>query len=149
MRCHVARPRECRRGRPETTARTSYEGPFLVKSGQREIAVNYYCGKVDRPRAGRIHLRAVAVDWYAAKMNDLTEKPRPTGREALLVRLKWTWICLTWYVLSIGPLYWSWYHAIVQGEPSLIEAFYRPLIYACEIPPIGSIVNAYINLWVL
>ncbi len=97
----------------------------------------------------QIHLRAAPEDWYAARMSNVAEKPRLTRWQAILIQLKWTWICLTWYVLSIGPMYWQWYHAVVQGEPSVIEAFYRPLIYACQIPPIGAVVNAYIELWVL
>lgn len=64
-------------------------------------------------------------------------------------RLKWTWIFLTWYVLSIGPMYWIWHHAVVHGDWWPIEFFYRPLVLACEIPPIGKLVNAYIELWVL
>ena len=81
-------------------------------------------------------------------MSEAQPTPRPTPMQALLVRLKWTWICLTWYVLSIGPMYWPWYHAKVQGDFSLVEMFYRPLVYACQFPPIGAVVNAYIELWV-
>jgi hypothetical protein len=81
-------------------------------------------------------------------MENVAKKPQPTFAQAVFNRLKWAWICLTWYVLSIGPMYWQWHHATMQGEPSLIEAFYRPLVYLCEIPPIGAVVNAYIELWV-
>jgi hypothetical protein len=34
-------------------------------------------------------------------------------------------------------------------EPSFVEAFYRPLLYLCQIPLIGDLINAYIDLWVL
>ncbi len=83
-------------------------------------------------------------------MTDVAQKPHPTLRQAILSRLKWTWIWLTWYILSIGPMYWTWFHGSMSSEPSLVEAFYRPLIYACAIfPPLGTLVNAYIELWVL
>ena len=83
-------------------------------------------------------------------MTAVVEKKRLPLRQAILTRLKWTWIWLTWYILSIGPLYWTWFHASNSHEPSLVEAFYRPLIYACAvIPPLGALVNAYIELWVL
>ncbi len=83
-------------------------------------------------------------------MTYVAEKTRPTLHQAILSRLKWTWIWLTWYILSIGPMYWSWHHAANNSEPSLVEAFYRPLLYACAIvPPLGELVNAYIELWVL
>lgn len=83
-------------------------------------------------------------------MTYVAEKTRPTLRQAIFSRLKWTWIWLTWYILSIGPMFWPWYHATNNSEPSLIEAFYRPLLYACFMfPPLGTLVNAYIELWVL
>jgi hypothetical protein len=82
-------------------------------------------------------------------MSDVAETPPPTPRKSVLNRLKWFWICTTWYVLSIGPMYWPWHHSVTRGDRSLVEVFYRPLVYACEIPPIGSVVNAYIELWVL
>ncbi len=83
-------------------------------------------------------------------MTDVAEKTHLHLRQAIIKRLTWTWICLTWYTLSIGPMYWSWFHAAHSSEPSLVEAFYRPLIYACAvIPPFGDLVNAYIELWVL
>lgn len=83
-------------------------------------------------------------------MTDVAEKTHLNLRLAIIRRLKWTWICLTWYILSIGPMYWTWFHAAYNNEPSLVEAFYRPLIYACAVfPPLGALVNAYIELWVL
>lgn len=82
-------------------------------------------------------------------MNDVVQPPRPNRLKAVWARVKWTWICLTWYVLSIGPMYWQWHHSVVHGDNSLVEVFYRPLVYACQIPPVGYVVNAYIELWVL
>jgi len=64
-------------------------------------------------------------------------------------RVKWTAIFLVWYVLSIGPMFWHWHHARYAGEDSFIETFYFPLALACEIPWIGKIVNAYVDLWIL
>lgn len=82
-------------------------------------------------------------------MSTVAENKRPTRRPTFISRLKWWWIFLTWYVLSIGPLYWQWHHATVQGEGAFFEVFYRPLVYACEFRPFGAVVNAYIELWVM
>lgn len=84
--------------------------------------------------------------------------PRPLAEPAatkfdirafVLRRIWFTAMFLTWYVLSIGPMFWSWHHAQLQNEPSFVEFFYRPLAYACSIPIVADIVNAYINLWIL
>ena len=69
---------------------------------------------------------------------------------AYILRRVWHSVMyLTWYVLSIGPMFWQWHHAQMQSEPSFIEFFYRPLAYACKVPIINDVVNAYINLWIL
>ncbi|MES2791524.1 MAG: hypothetical protein V4719_18040 [Planctomycetota bacterium] len=83
-------------------------------------------------------------------MTDVAKNTQPQWRQLVLVRLKWTWIFLTWYTLSIGPMYWTWFDGTQSRDPSYVEAFYRPLVYACAlIPPLGKLVNAYIELWVL
>lgn len=56
---------------------------------------------------------------------------------------------MTWYVLSIGPMYWIWHQSAMINEPSFVEVFYRPLLLFCQIPVFGDLVNAYIELWVL
>jgi hypothetical protein len=68
----------------------------------------------------------------------------------LLLRIERTAIFLTWYVLSIGPMFWYWHHGVHSHQPSWIETFYRPLVYACDRwPLLGKVVNAYVDLWIL
>lgn len=69
-------------------------------------------------------------------------------RSYVLRRVWHSIMYLTWYVLSIGPMFWQWHQASMQSEPSFVEFFYRPLVYACKVPIINDFVNAYINLWI-
>lgn len=59
----------------------------------------------------------------------------------------WGWLL---YMLSIGPMFWSWYESTyVSGSP-WIAVIYAPLLVACELcPPFGWFVNSYINLWIV
>ncbi|MDB5389442.1 MAG: hypothetical protein JWM11_5088 [Planctomycetaceae bacterium] len=77
------------------------------------------------------------------------QTPRRTWKQRILTSAMWWWICLTWYALSIGPMYWTWHSAAMVEEPSFIEVFYRPLLYLCQIPIFGDLMNAYIELWVM
>ncbi len=63
--------------------------------------------------------------------------------------LLWLGNFLFWYVLSIGPAFWIWHSARLQSEPTWIETFYAPLLVACEVPWVRSLVNRYIDLWIL
>ena len=59
-----------------------------------------------------------------------------------------------WYVLSIGPMFWTWHHAREWSEQSnrlsLIETFYLPLAVACHVLPwFRDLVNSYVNWWIL
>ena len=76
-------------------------------------------------------------------------RPRPTWKRYFLLRFQWSLIAFAWYLLLIGPLFWTWHHSVTNGEPSWVEYCYRPLVYACEIPVIRNVVNAYIDLWIL
>lgn len=62
-------------------------------------------------------------------------------------------IYLTLYVLSIGPMFWRWHTASHMADPSLTDSlvlhFYNPLLFACDIPFIRDLVNAYIDWWIL
>ncbi|MEO1996758.1 MAG: hypothetical protein ABGZ17_15950 [Planctomycetaceae bacterium] len=53
------------------------------------------------------------------------------------------------YALSIGPMFWLWYDSKYLGGASLVARIYEPLLWSCEIPPVGRAVNWYINLWIL
>jgi len=82
-------------------------------------------------------------------MDVIQATPRRTWKQRVISYLWWWWFCLTWYVLSIGPLYWTWHRAAMIDEPSFIEFFYRPLLLLSQIPIFGDLVNAYIELWVM
>ena len=64
-------------------------------------------------------------------------------------RLIVLFVLLTLYVLSIGPMWWSWYSGMyVSTEVNYwVIAFYEPLHQACRISWINGIVSAYIEWW--
>ena len=52
--------------------------------------------------------------------------------------------------ISIGPLFWVWFGAVFVDGPKWIARVYQPLIILCDvIPPLGRLVNAWINWWIL
>ncbi len=63
--------------------------------------------------------------------------------------LQRTFLLLSIYVLSIGPMYWQWYDGkFVTGSP-IIAAFYEPLVIAASyMSPFGEWLDWYINLWI-
>lgn len=69
---------------------------------------------------------------------------RRIGRQLLL----WG-IFLTFYFLSIGPMWWVWYSGMyVSTEANYwVIAFYEPLRLACEIDAVNSAVVAYVEWW--
>ncbi len=64
-------------------------------------------------------------------------------------RLMATMIVLAVYVLSIGPMFWSWYESKYLGGSPLVAAIYEPLLWTTEYPLIRHILNAYIDWWIL
>lgn len=58
-------------------------------------------------------------------------------------------ILLTLYVLSIGPMWWSWFSGMYLATESnyWVIAFYEPLRLACQIEVVNSVVTAYIEWW--
>ncbi len=60
-------------------------------------------------------------------------------------------IFTTLYVLSIGPMWWTWYSGMYVSTQSdyWVIAFYEPLRLACHIEWIDRIVTAYIEWWIL
>ncbi len=66
-------------------------------------------------------------------------------------------VVLVLYVLSIGPMYWTWYesyalyenHDDAMQNPDRVTLFYLPLIYACqENKDLRDYVNWYLDFWV-
>jgi len=73
-------------------------------------------------------------------------RPRPNRPRKILIRMA---VLLALYVLSIGPMYWSWYGAKVGLGSPLFLVFYRPLeIAAALVPAVGHFLNWYISLWI-
>lgn len=72
-------------------------------------------------------------------------KFRRWARRRLIV----TVVLLTFYVLSIGPMWWAWYSGMyVSTEANYwIIAFYEPLRLVCQIDWVNSVVMAYIEWW--
>ncbi len=53
------------------------------------------------------------------------------------------------YVLSIGPMYWTWIAAKHVDGSYYIAAFYEPLWFlAGLVPPLGEWLNWYVCLWI-
>jgi hypothetical protein len=53
------------------------------------------------------------------------------------------------YILSIGPMFWTWHYAEHFGGNELIRVFYTPLRLLCEIPVFEDLINRYIRWWIL
>ncbi|MFV0443320.1 MAG: hypothetical protein ACK5Q5_07095 [Planctomycetaceae bacterium] len=52
------------------------------------------------------------------------------------------------YVLSIGPMYWSWYSGKYANGSVYLAAFYEPLWILCvRYPWLGDWVDGYVWLW--
>ena len=52
--------------------------------------------------------------------------------------------------VSIGPLFWVWFGAVYVDGPKWFARLYLPLALLCEIcPPLGWLINAWINWWIL
>lgn len=92
--------------------------------------------------------------------NDSSQSANPeptTGPVAPSVRGHWievilldTYIVLSLYVLSIGPLYWQWYSAKFVDGPTVLAAFYEPLFWAANfIPLFGEWLDHYIRWWII
>ena len=73
-------------------------------------------------------------------------KERLTRFYCRLLTFSYVWLL---YALSIGPMFWHWYDSKYLGASELVAMFYEPLLWSCEIKPIGRAVNWYINLWIL
>ena len=80
------------------------------------------------------------------------QKPRLTWsswRRWVLRRILATFILLTLYVLSIGPMWWVWYSGMyVETETNYwVIAIYEPLRQACRIEWVNSAITWYIEWW--
>ena len=79
---------------------------------------------------------------------DRVINPQATLGRAVVRRLKLLfWIGLV-YVLSIGPMYWSWFRSKYNNEGVFWGLFYEPLwIVGNSVPPVGIAVDTYLLLW--
>jgi len=53
------------------------------------------------------------------------------------------------YILSIGPMFWTWHYAEHFGGNEFIRVFYVPLRLLCSIPLFDNLISRYILWWVL
>ena len=65
-----------------------------------------------------------------------------------------TWLKLTValfaaYILSIGPMFWTWHYAEYFGGNEFIRVFYVPLRLLCEFEFFEKLINHYIRWWIL
>jgi hypothetical protein len=52
--------------------------------------------------------------------------------------------------ISIGPLFWVWFGAMYADGPKWVARLYMPLAVLCELcPPLGRLINAWVNWWIL
>ena len=73
--------------------------------------------------------------------------PSPVSWGAILER---AWILFSLYVLSIGPMYWTWYRQRHMQGGGFFAFFYEPLVRLADlIPPLGEWLNNYVRWWIL
>lgn len=76
-------------------------------------------------------------------------KRRRTLRQEIRRRVLISVAAAIVYVLSIGPMYWTYYNAKYNTGTALIAAIYEPLYLLCGwIPWLAMIVDAYVMLWI-
>lgn len=63
--------------------------------------------------------------------------------------LKVTVFLIAAYILSIGPLFWTWHYAEYFGGNEFIRVFYTPLRLLCEFEFFEKLINHYIRWWIL
>lgn len=86
-------------------------------------------------------------------MNNAGTADEPTERQKKLwpeirKRLIAAVVFFVVYVLSVGPLYWTWFNAKFNTGSAWFAVVYEPLYQMCAIcPPLGRVVDAYIGLW--
>lgn len=57
-------------------------------------------------------------------------------------------VILVIYVLSIGPMYWSWYESrYLNGDPFLAKLYYPLEVICHKLPWLGSWVDWYVDQW--
>ena len=76
-----------------------------------------------------------------------TSPPSTKGsfRRAIIRRVKIFTVLFVLYVLSIGPMFWTWYESKYLNANPWVALFYEPLLFLTAIP----FINAYINWWIL
>ena len=52
--------------------------------------------------------------------------------------------------ITIGPFFWQWFGAVYVDGPKWIARAYVPLLILCHlIPPLGWLINAWVDWWIL
>lgn len=82
----------------------------------------------------------------AATAPETDQQPvRPSRRVPVWFRVLLGLVC---YVLSIGPMFWTWHYAEHFNGNPLIRVFYVPLRLLCSIPIVEYFINRYIEWWI-
>lgn len=69
--------------------------------------------------------------------------------EYLVVSLEQMIILVGFYILSIGPMYWSWVGAKQVDGSYYIAAIYEPLWFLAGVfPDLGEWLNWYVRFWI-
>lgn len=97
------------------------------------------------------------ADSAAGPESEQPSRARRIG-ELLLIRLPvYLAVVLLLYVLSIGPMYWTWYesyamyesHEVAMANSNEITLLYLPLAVLCDhCQPVEEYVNWYLDFWV-
>ena len=74
--------------------------------------------------------------------------PKPRSRFwTVTLQVVITWVL---YILSIGPMYWTWFGGKYANGSFVVAAIYEPLLQLGEfIPPLGRFLNWYVSLWLV
>ena len=91
----------------------------------------------------------VAKSRHKRSTNQRQAKPRRTFKQEIRRRIIALCIAIVAYVLSVGPMYWSYYDAKYNTGSLVLAMVYEPLFRLCEfIPFLGRMIDAYIMLWI-
>lgn len=78
---------------------------------------------------------------------------KPVKRRTLAQEIRrrvifWS-ITLVVYVLSLGPMYWTWFDAKYNEGSPWIAVIYEPLYIVSEwCPPLARLIDWYLRLWI-
>ena len=123
------------------------------------VSRGFYASPTQSPFDSRVPFKKLYGTFgIVASMSDTeptTETPEADEpnrfRQIVFRRLVGLYIFFIIYVLSIGPMFWTWHTAFYVETDKLtsrmLVAFYEPLRYLCKLPYVGDVVDNYIEWW--